>query len=61
MLVIFSDIHLGGGTCEKPISPAALQLLADRLKEQACNAFQRLEGKYQPLRPGLCPSRIEHA
>jgi UDP-2,3-diacylglucosamine pyrophosphatase LpxH len=50
MLVIFSDIHLGDGTCEKPISPAAFQLFADRLKEQARNASQRVDGKCHPVK-----------
>ncbi len=38
MLVIFSDIHLGDGTCEKPISPAAIQLP----EEQKFNPYQVL-------------------
>ena len=61
MLVIFSDIHHGDRACEKPISPAAFQLFADRLKEQARNASQHVDGKYNPLRPGRGRSRIEYA
>ena len=50
MLIIVSDIHLGDGTCGKPITPAAFQLLADRLKELACNASLRVDGKYRPVK-----------
>ncbi len=49
MLIIISDIHLGDGTCAKPITPAAFQLFSDRLKELARNASLRSDGKYRPL------------
>jgi hypothetical protein len=38
MLVVFSDIHLGDGTCAKSISPAAFHLFANRVRELAHNA-----------------------
>jgi UDP-2,3-diacylglucosamine pyrophosphatase LpxH len=47
LLIIVSDIHLGDGTCGKPITPGAFQLFADRLKELARNASQRADGKYR--------------
>lgn len=50
MLIIVSDIHLGDGTCEKPISPATFQLFADWLKELARNASKGVDGKYRPLK-----------
>jgi len=50
MLIIVSDIHLGDGTCGKPITPAAFQLFANRLIELAHNASQRLDGKYRPVK-----------
>jgi len=50
MLIIVSDIHLGDGTCGKPITPAAFQLFADRLKELARNASQRVGGKYRSVK-----------
>jgi hypothetical protein len=50
MLIIVSDIHLGDGTCEKPIIPAVFQLFADRLKELARNASQRVDGKFRPVK-----------
>jgi hypothetical protein len=50
MLIIFSDIHLSDGTCGKPITPAAFQLFADRLKELAYNASQREDGRYRPVK-----------
>ena len=49
MLIIVSDIHLGDGTCGKPISSTAFQLFADRLKELAHNASLRTDGKYRPV------------
>jgi len=49
MLIIVSDIHLGDGSCEKPITPATFQLFADRLNELARNASQRVNGKYRPV------------
>jgi UDP-2,3-diacylglucosamine pyrophosphatase LpxH len=50
MLIIISDIHLGDGTCGKPIAQGAFQLFADRLKELARNASQRVGGKYRPVK-----------
>ena len=50
MLIIISDVHLSDGTCGRSISPAAFQLFADRLKELACNASRRADGKYRPLK-----------
>jgi len=50
MLIIISDIHLGDGTCGKAITPAAFQLFADRLKELAANASQRVDGNYHPVK-----------
>lgn len=38
MLIIVSDIHLGDGTCGKPITPAAFQLFADRKKKPSGTA-----------------------
>jgi hypothetical protein len=50
MLIIISDIHLGDGTCGKPINSAAFQLFAERLKELACNASHRMDGTYLPVK-----------
>jgi hypothetical protein len=50
MLIIISDIHLGDGTCGKAITPAAFQLFADRLKELAAKASQRVDGHYHPVK-----------
>jgi hypothetical protein len=50
LLIIVSDLHLGDGSCGKPISPAAFQLFASRLKELAHNASQREDGKYRPVK-----------
>jgi len=50
LLIIISDIHLGDGTCGKPITTAAFQLFTDRLKELARNASQRVDGKYRPVK-----------
>ena len=49
MLMIVSDIHLADGTCGNSITPSAFQLFADRLKELACNASQRVDGIYRPV------------
>jgi UDP-2,3-diacylglucosamine pyrophosphatase LpxH len=43
MLIIISDIHLSDGTCGKPISPAAFQLLADRLEEMVENSSRPIK------------------
>jgi UDP-2,3-diacylglucosamine pyrophosphatase LpxH len=48
MLIIISDLHLGDGTCGKPVSPGAYTLFAERLKEMAHNASWRADGKYIP-------------
>jgi len=50
MLIVISDIHLGDGTCGKPISPAAFQLFADRVRELVHNASWWLDGSYHPVK-----------
>jgi hypothetical protein len=50
MLIIFSDVHLGDGTCSKSISTAAFRLFASRLKEMAFNASWHADGGYHPLK-----------
>ncbi|HIE24822.1 MAG TPA: hypothetical protein EYP74_02355 [Anaerolineales bacterium] len=49
MLVIISDLHLGDGTCGKPIKPSAFRLFETRLKDLAYNASWRTNGKYRPI------------
>lgn len=66
MLIIVSDIHLGDGTCGKPITPAAFQLFADRLKELAHNSSQRMvfeddERQGRRFETWSGRSRIKHA
>jgi UDP-2,3-diacylglucosamine pyrophosphatase LpxH len=48
MLIIISDLHLGDGTCGKPVSPSAYTLFANRLQELARNASWQVDGKYSP-------------
>jgi hypothetical protein len=50
LLVIISDIHLADGTCGRSVTPTAFHLFADRLKELARNASQRVGEKYQPVK-----------
>lgn len=49
MLIIFSDIHLGDGTCGESVSDAAFKLFNDRLQDLAMRASWRESGKYQPI------------
>jgi len=50
MLVIISDLHLGDGTCGKPLDPSAFRLFETRLRNLAYNASWRADGKYRPLK-----------
>ena len=49
MLIILSDLHLNDGTTGETLSPEALALLADRLKELAITASWRSDGGYRPI------------
>ena len=49
MLIILSDLHLNDGTTGETLSPEALALLADRLKELAITASWRSDGAYRPI------------
>jgi UDP-2,3-diacylglucosamine pyrophosphatase LpxH len=49
LLIIVSDLHLMDGTCGIPITPAAFQLFADRIKEMATSASWRSDHSYRPL------------
>ena len=50
MLIIVSDMHLGDGSCGRPIASDAFELFADRLQELARNASRRTDGKYRPVK-----------
>ena len=49
MLIIISDVHLGDGTCGRPISGNAFRLFGNRLQELAENASWRADGTYRPV------------
>jgi hypothetical protein len=49
LLIIISDLHLVDGTCGVPISSAAFNLFADRIKELAINASWRRDQTYRPV------------
>ncbi len=50
MLVIFSDIHIGDGTCSQSIPASSFRLFSDRLKELAFNASWNSRGRYRPVK-----------
>jgi len=49
LLIIISDLHLVDGTCGVPITTAAFNLFADRIKELAINASWRRDQTYRPI------------
>jgi UDP-2,3-diacylglucosamine pyrophosphatase LpxH len=49
MLVIASDLHLTDGSLGETLSPGALELFAQRLRELAVAASWRADGSYRPV------------
>lgn len=49
MLIILSDLHLTDGTRMPTLAPAAIELFAARLHEQALAASWRTSDRYQPV------------